>query len=395
MTQMNKWKKGILQVLAVVVVLALALGGFKAMSAARKPPEKKGQVSLAPLVKAVKVAPEQMQITVMGYGTVKPCKTIQVVPQVQGRIVQRHEGLVDGGFFRANEALAVIEKRDFQIAAEMADATVAQAQVALETARAEGQIAKDQWKKMNPGKEPENILVYHEPQIRSAEAQLRAARVQLEKAKLDLERTQVSMPFDGRILSTEVDVGQFVTVGKSFATAYATDAVEIDIPLENEELQWLDLVLDGSKLGPLVSIGNDFAGAAHCWEGRIIRTKAQVDARSRMVYVVVRVANPFETSDQRPPLIPGMFVSAGIQGKTVPSVVSVPRHAIRAGDRVWLDIEGVLRIRPVTVLRTDKTNAYVSKGLTDGDVVITSPIDIITEGMTIRTLLESSSSTVD
>ncbi len=392
---MNKWKKGLLQVLAVTVVLALAMGGFAKMSAARKAPEKKDQVSLAPLVKAVKVTPQQMQITVTGYGTVKPCKTIQVVPQVQGRIVRRHEGLVDGGFFRAHEALVVIEERDFQIAVEMADATVAQAQVALETARAEGQIAKDQWQKMNPGKEPENILVYHEPQIRSAEAQLRAARVQLERAKLDLERTQVSMPFDGRILSTEVDVGQFVTVGKSLATVYATDAVEIDVPLENEELQWLDLVLDGSELGPLVSISSDFAGSKHCWEGRIVRTKAQVDARSRMVYVVVRVANPFEKSGARPPLMPGMFVSAGIQGITVPSVVSVPRHAIRAGNQVWLDIEGVLSIRPVTVLRTDKTHAYVGQGVTDGDVVITSPIDIITEGMAIRTLLESSSSAVD
>ena len=387
MIQMKKWKKALLQLIASVLILGASVYGYVRMTAARKAPERKEMVRAAPLVSAFEVSVQSMQMTVKGNGTVQARKEVQVVPQVAGKIVRRHEHLVNGGFFHAREPLVVVEKRDYQIAVEMAESTVTQAEVALEIERAEAQIAKDQWQKMNPGKEPKSILVYHEPQIRSAQAQLRSAGVQLEKTQLDLERTVVSIPFDGRILQTHAEVGQFVTVGQSIATVYATDAVEIEIPLRDSQLEWLDLPLDASGSGPGVTVRCFFAGALHAWQGSVVRTLGRVDVRSRMVSLVVQVDKPFDTTSGRPPLTPGMFVQVEIVGRHYASVISIPRHALRPDKQVWLAVEERLKSVPVTVLRLDKGHATISSGLSEGDVVITSSIDIVTDGMGIRVRL--------
>ena len=384
---MNKWMKAAIQAVAAILIVGGACLGYLAMVSLQKDPERKELAPTAPLVNAVVVAVQSMQMTVEGHGTVKPLKEVQLVPQVAGKIVRRHDQLVDGGFFRAREPLVVIEERDYQIAVEMAESTVAQAEVALEIERAEAQIAKDQWQKMNPGKEPKSILVYHEPQIRSAQAQLRAAGVQLEKTQLDLERTVVSIPFDGRILQTHAEVGQFVTVGQSIAIVYATDAVEIEVPLRDSQLEWLDLPLDASGSGPGVTVRCFFAGALHAWQGSVVRTLGRVDVRSRMVSLVVQVDKPFDTTSGRPPLTPGMFVQVEIVGRHYASVISIPRHALRPDKQVWLAVQERLKSVPVTVLRLGKGNATISSGLSEGDVVITSSIDIVTDGMGIRVRL--------
>ena len=382
---MNKWKKTFMQLAAVIIIIAVSIFIYTKLSAAKKAPEKKSDPTPAPLVQVIKVKPKNMQMDVTGYGTVKPCKIVQVVPQVSGKIISRNKNMVDGGFFKADTALVTIEKSDYEIAVQMAQAKVAQAMVALDREEAEAKIAKDQWQKLNPEHEPQNILVYHEPQIRSAKAQLKAARVQLEKAQLDLQRTKISMPFNGRVLSAKVDIGQFISTGQSIAEVYSTSALEIEVPLENQELQWLDLAMDGSGNGPQVKVYSTFAGKKRLWHGKVVRTRAQIDTKSRMVYIVVQVNDLFDTANSKIPLTPGMFVSVCIQGRTVKSVIPVPRHAVHNKNQVWTAKDGILKIIPVKIIRKDKNLVYISKGLNPGDYIITSPIEIISNGMKIRT----------
>ncbi len=389
---MKAWKRVLLQLLLIIVVLTTAVGIFQAMSSARKQPEKKERDTSAPLVHAVTVSFQAMDMTVAGYGSVRARKEVQVVSQVSGKIVRRHQDLVDGGFFAARAPLVEIERRDYEIAVQMAQAIVAQAQVALEREQAEAEIARDQWERLNPGQVPDSILVFHEPQIRSAQAQLSSARAQLEKAELNLERTRIGMPFAGRTISTSVEIGQFVTSGQALALVYPTDKVEIEIPLENSELEWFDVPLRGGA-GAEVRLIGSFAGCEQSWKGRVVRTKGRIDAKSRMVRVVVQVDEPFAVTDDRSALVPGMFVKAEILGKTMASVAAVPRHALRQGNQLWVAEAGRLQIKPVRIVRMDRDNAYISAGLSNDDVVITSAIDIVAEDMKIRVrLLDESNS---
>ncbi|MHC4236713.1 MAG: efflux RND transporter periplasmic adaptor subunit [Planctomycetota bacterium] len=394
---MNKWQRALVQIALVAVIVAVAIGAAKMMSSFRKAPEKKEQTVSAPLLNAIEVYPETLEMVVQGYGTVKPRMEVQVVPQVSGRVVRCHRQLVNGGFFKADEALVVIEQTDYTLAVESAAAAVAQAEVKVEQEKAEADVAHQEWENLHPDKQPDSILVFREPQIRNAQAQLSAAKARLAKAKLDLERTTITMPFDGRVVQTGIDEGQFITAGAPIATVYRTDVVEIAVPLEDAELEWFDLPLDGNHSGDAagtpVGVFASFAGGEHSWQGRLVRTEGRIDPKSRMVHVVAQVTDPFKPVSSRPPLTPGMFVRVDIEGREVKDIYRLPRYAIRRGREVWIaagteEIK-TLTVHPVEVVRMDKTFAYVAAGLNEGDLIITSALETVVNGMAVRVLADN------
>lgn len=393
---MKKWKTPLIQFALVVVIVAVAIIVAKTMSSFRKAPETAPPNVPPPLLNAKQVYPETLQMTVQGFGTVKPRTEVQVVPQVSGKVTQCHPQLVNGGFFQADEALVMIEQTDYILAVESADAAVAQAEVKVEQEKGEADVARQEWKKLHPNTQPDSMLVFREPQIRNAQAQLNAAKAQLDKAKLDLERTTITMPFDGRIVQTNIDVGQFLTAGAPIATVYRTDIVEIVVPLEDAELEWFDLPLNGNgnsaAAGTPVNVFASFAGGEYSWQGQLVRTEGEIDPKSRMVHVVVQVTDPFKSHSKRPPLTPGMFVRVEIKGRQIKDIYRVPRYAIRRGTEVWVATgtgeTKKLTFQPIDVIRMDRDFAYISEGLNEDDFVITSALGTVTDGMAVRIQVE-------
>ena len=393
-------RKVILQLFAVIAVIAVGVGIAKLLISLKKPPEKKELQIAAPLLNAQEVHRETMQMVVRGFGTAGPAIEVQIVPQVSGMVVDCHKDFVNGGFFKAKEALIVIDQRDYKLAVESAASAVAAAQVQVDKETAEADVAKKEWALLHPEKEPESALVFREPQIRQAKAQLRAATAQLETAKLSLERTVISMPFDGRVVSESVDIGQYLAPGQPIATVYATDMIEIVVPLEDSELEWFDVSMNhvvSSEVvsGPEVEVKAMFAGVEHKWQGRVVRTEGRIDSSSRMVRVVAQVDRPFDTSNGNAPLVPGMFVEVLIKGKELKDVFRIRRYAVRNVDEVWVVNDNRLHIQKVKIARRDKEYAYVTSGIEDGDIIVTSPLDTVTDGMQVRVDIMGSQETVE
>jgi RND family efflux transporter MFP subunit len=318
---------------------------------------------------------------------------VDIVPEVPGKVVSMHPELKVGGFIRAGETILQIDKRDYELAVEQSRAAVAQAQVALDMEKAEADVAKREWRQLHPDSEPDSPLVLREPQIKQAEATLESANAQLATAKLKLERTEVSLPLDILIISENVDLGQYVNVGQSLGSGYGVEAVEIEVPLEDKELAWFDVFgsavsVNGngaSERRTAATVKARFAGAEHTWQGYVTRTTGQADRTSRMVSVVVEVANPFEGPSGKPPLLPGVFADVIIEGRTLKDAVAVPRDAIRGGNQIWAVNDGRLHIRSLDIVRADKDYAYAVSGLGDKAEVIISSLDAAVDGMDVRT----------
>lgn len=374
-----------LHVLLVVLLLIAGAGGAALLAFSRSAPERTERPVVGPLVEIQEVVSENRRVTVEGYGEVVPERSVNVVPQVAGVVVEVHPSLVAGGFFRAGQALVTIDPRDYELAVQRAEAVVARAEVRLEQEQAEAAVARQEWQALNPGEDPPSGLVVREPQVRQAEAELTSARADLESARLNLERTRVSVPFDGVVVSKSVDLGQFVTVGTQVATVYGRATAEVRVPLENRELAWITVPnLDGSGGSP-VSVRAEFAGRVHTWPGRVDRLEARVDPNSRMVTVVARVDSPYSERDGRPPLLPGTFVDVTIEGTEVEEMITIPRHALHADNTVWVVEDDTLRIRPVTVARTERFQVLITDGLAAGERIVVSALDAVTDGMAVRT----------
>lgn len=373
--------RNMLQILLVVVVLILGAGATAALILSRQAPETVERPTRGPLVEARTVTTETVRADIAGQGEVRARRSVQLAPQVTGRVVATHPSLVAGGRMRAGETLLRIDPRDFELAVERARAAVARSATTIEREQAEADAAVAEWREMQGDAEAPPLLA-RKPQIAQARAELAAAEADLATAKLNLGRTRLDVPFDGMVVEESVEVGQLVTAGQSVATLYGTDRVEVRVPLADRELAWIEMPT--GQDGPPAEVRVDFAGGDHSWSGTATRLESQVDARSRMVQLVVEVPRPFDPADDRPPLMPGTFADVVIEGKTLEDVIVIPRFALRADDMVWVVDDGTLSIRPVEVLRADRDRVYLGRGLSSGERIIVSSLDAVTEGMAVR-----------
>lgn len=374
-------------------VLVLALGAYVALMIIRAKPEpeqRPPEISL-PLVQVMEVESESRRLIVHAEGTVAPKTTSQLTSEVSGRVVWMSPALVAGGFFKAGEVLLRVDSRVYQLAVVRARSAVAQARLKLATEEQEATLARQEWEDLGSGRP--TSLVLREPQINEANASLAAAEAALEHAEYDLERTRVKAPYDGRVWSETVDVGQFVAVGAALARLYGVDFAEVRLPIPDDELAYLHLPLayrgqSQSAGGPGVVLRAEFAGKRHQWTGRILRTEGEVDPRTRMVHAVAEVKDPYGRSSdrRRPPLAVGMFVEAEIEGKWVSDVVVLPRSVLR-GDRVLVvDETDHLYYRAVEILRAERDQVLIVSGLNEGERVCVSVLQTPVNGMRVEVI---------
>jgi RND family efflux transporter MFP subunit len=246
-----------------------------------------------PRVTVMTVDDHTEAVSIRGFGSVKAKRSVTLVPQVSGEIVSKSADFEAGGYFTAGQVLLKIDDTDYRLAVARARADLAQAQVNLARAEEEAQVARSEWETIgstrldsegNPA-EP-TPLVLHEPQLKLAQAGLEAARAALHQAEVNLGRCTVSAPFDGRVLTADIDAGQYLRSGTAVGAVYATDVAEITVPVPDEELAWITLNgLDRTR--PNVVVIAEFAGDSHSWSGHAVRLGGAVDARSRLVPVVV------------------------------------------------------------------------------------------------------------
>ena len=342
--------------------------------------------AVAPMVRTVEVHPETLQLTVHTNGTVAPRTESDLVPEVSGSVLEKSEALVSGGFFARGDVLLRIDPLDYAVALEQAKAALARAESELHNARKDLQ-RQSSLKQHNATSEAQRDDSIN--RVRIGEASMREARAWLSRTRRDLDRTELKAPYDGRVRSERVDVGQFVNRGSAVATIYAVDTVEIRLPIHDDELAFLDLpmVYGGSQAHAIpVILQARFAGAVHQWHGEVVRTEGELDPRTRMVNVVASVKDPYLPRDGRPPLSVGLFVEAEIQGATFDNVTLLPRSALRADNQVYvIDDANRLHFREVTIMRVDQDQVFITAGLQPGERVCISPIQATADGMLVRT----------
>lgn len=365
-----------------LIVLASLLGAVTllATSPTLKPsiPE-----PVATTVRFIEVAPQAVQLTVHSQGTVSPNTETELIPEVSGRVHWISPSLVNGGTFAADEVLLRLEDQDYRSSVERAAA-------ALQRAEAEHQHARFELTRMESLEARQlasrSVLENALRAFRVAEAALQDAQASLDQARRDLDRTVISAPFSGLVRRESVDIGQFVSRGTSIATLYASADAEVRLPIADRQLAFLNLPLGmrgelPPELQPRVTIWAEFAGQRLTWQGRIVRSEAQIDTMSRMVHVVARVDN----DDADTPLSVGLFVNAEIEGLMAEDVVVLPRAALREGNRVLIvDAEDRLRYREIEPLRLHQDQVLVRAGLAPGERVCVSPLQTAVDGMPVK-----------
>ena len=387
---MKKYSKA----LKIFLPVAILLAGFAVMMIMVKsrPEQKKVQRrSPAMLVEVMRAESTDTISMAHATATVSAAREITVVPQVSGVVTSVEKDFVAGGFFRKGQVLFTIDETDYALALKSVEAARAKARHDLATVKSRAAIAQQEWEILDSGKgEKPNPLVLYEPQLKEAEAALGSADASVKLAELNLSRTRLRAPFDARVRSENIDVGQYISMGSQVAVLAGTETAEVTVPLLKEELDWIRIPRPGAMAGGSEATVSKGKGAdTDRWSGRVVRSLGEVDPKSRMVSVVVEIQDPYgiraEGGDAAR-LLNGSFVDVAIEGRPLKTVFVLPHSVLREDSTLWvMDKEGLLRIKDVSVPRMEKDRIIIGSGINDGDRIVVTNISGAADGLRLRT----------
>ena len=348
----------VFKVLLPFLVLAVSLrGAYWFMQ--NKPQAKRFTPPAAKLtVEATRLKAQDYQITIRSYGIVSPRTESTLIPQVSGEITRISPNFREGGFFEKGEILLEIDPRDYEAAVKIAQANLEQIR------------------------------------LTASKTTTLVEKTRLEQAKLKLQRTRIQAPFAGRIRSKSVDIGQFVSPGTPLAKIYAIDYVEIRLPLNNQQLEFVDLPEQyrndaDPQQGPSVVVTARVGQKKYQWRGRIVRTEGTIDRTSRQIFVIAQIDDPYSRrTEGTPPLKIGQFVTAEIEGKKLHNTLVIPRSTLYQGNEVVLIEKDKLQRKTVDVFWSDSQKAIITSGLKPGDVLALTSVSSLPSGTPVAAIID-------
>ncbi|MFN3710717.1 MAG: efflux RND transporter periplasmic adaptor subunit [Alishewanella aestuarii] len=363
-------------ILISAVVVAIGLGAM------RKPPAKVVEQRLPLLVNTIELAPQDLTYRIASQGTVSPKLETTLMSEVNGRIIRVAENFVAGGFFKKGDLLVQVEPADYLTAVKAAEAALAGAKAQLEEERARARVAETEWRSFTEGKAP--ALGLRQPQLASALANVQSKEAELERAQRDLARTEIRAPYDGMVRSRMANLGQFISRGSQLGMILGTEVAEVRLALTDTDFGFLPQQQAQVQQIPVI-LSATIAGQPLQWQANIVRTEGVLDERSRVIYAVAEIQDPYQREGTGIPLQFGRFVQAQISGIAATQVTKVPRHLLRPGNQLLVvDAEQQLQFRQVQLSRADADFAYIGSGFEAADRLVISPVTNPLAGTQVR-----------
>ena len=355
-------------------------------------------IKTAMLVDVVQVNRGDYKPVIVATGTVQAAKDITLSTQVGGEVIRISDNFTPGSFVKKGEVLLQINPADYRNTLQLrrSDLELAKSDLSVEMGRQE--VARKDYELIGEDLPIKNKdLVLRKPQLEAAKANIAAAQAAVDQARLNLQRTTVRAPFDAHIITRNANVGTQLAPGADIGRLVGMEEywVAADVPVS--KVNWLSFAENDPGAGADVKVID-----ANSWpegqyrRGYLYKLVGALDTQTRLARILISVPDPLvrkTDADTIPPLIIGTFVEAHIQAKQLKDVIRLSRDYLRQDNTVWLMKDGKLNIRKVEVLFEDPDYAYISKGLSDGEMVVTTDLSTVVEGSELRT--EGSKAKVD
>jgi len=417
-------KGGLFKTIRVFVVIFIALVLAAVLVVMRPKAERQVPVDTGLLVEVLPAKAENINMVVESFGTVAPRESLKLVAQVRGPIVDIDPAFKEGGFVKKNTRLIQIDPRTYRLTVERSNVQIKQAEAELKRLAQEAinlqarvkiagsdvKLAKNEYlrlKKLIDRKviaqsqldkaeqaylasqerlqALNNQLALIDPQKEQLIAARDMTRVMYQEARLDLERSSIVAPFEGWVVEKAIEVGQHVSLGQQLGQIYRAGQLDIEVRIPSKDLKWF---LDDMGIEAPISADVVFnnGGSENIWSGRVARIKAMMDQRTRTLPMVIEVDETRITAQQKDSfrLRPGMFVTVRIKGKEIQNVFVLPRYLVYPGDVVYTVKDDILKPNSVKILRGYKDTVVIGDGLSEGELIVKSPLSSPSEGMRVR-----------
>lgn len=349
---------------AVATLLLLAV----VYAVAAPPRENAGARNAAPNASAPEVAVatarlEAASIYVRSVGTVRPIKSVQVLPLVDGPIMR--VGFVDGQTVAQGDVLFEIDARPYQAALAQAEGQLARDQADLEAAGRD--LARTEQLAKN-GYATGQALDQQKSRVGQLNAALKTDQGRIAQARIDLDRTTIRAPIAGRVGAAAVTEGNVVRAGQTIALTSINllAPIEVQFTVQQERLQEIQARVQQQK--NLVAHVSNSENTKRLADGALTFIDNRVDPTTGTVQMKAR----FDNVDGA--LWPGQFVNVELELERRPQAVVIDSRAIQTGpDGRYVFVIGAddtVEARPVKLAVLEDKSAIVSEGLAGGERVV-------------------------
>lgn len=380
MTVMNFVKHAILP-------LGILIAGGVTMGILIKSSEAEQRVDVVPpplQVEIIEATQSDQLVKVYASGVVQPSHQVNLVPQVQGKIVYVAEDLRAGRRFRKGDVIAKIEQADYKLAVAGERSRVEQAKLNLAIEKEREMDAQREWELLgNKGEAPE--LASRKPQLRLAELGVEAANAGLERAELALSRTVLTAPFDCIVKTEQLELGQVVG-GGPVATLQGTKQFQVRVSVPTNHLPNLHIPGVTGEEGSLAEVQFKISKDSVVQKkGSVLGLESELDPQARTINLLIGIDSPMDGEGL--PLLLGSYVDVELDGQSVLETVRIPATALREGAYVLVaDAEDKLARKDVKVGWFDQADVVITEGVASGDRIVTTSMSYPIYGASLEIL---------
>lgn len=371
----TKWQ---LQMGAALVCSGLMLSGCGQQASTES-------VAAIPDVGIVEIQAQAVTLTTELSGRTSAFQVSEVRPQVGGIIQKRL--FVEGADVKAGQALYQIDPATYQATYDSARASLAKAEASLISTR-------------NKASRYEELVAIKavsqqdnddsQAALKQAQADVASAKAAVETARINLDYTRVAAPISGRIGRSSVTPGALVTAGQSaaLATVQQLDTIYVDVTQSSAEL--LRLKRDLAS-GQLKAAGANQAsvklmledGSVYPEAGKLQFSDVTVDQSTGSITLRAVFPNP------KGDLLPGMYVRAVLEEGGEDRAILVPQQGVTRDTKgnptaLVVGAENKVELRVLKTRRTVGDKWLVSEGLKAGDKMIVDGLQKIGPGMPVN-----------
>ena len=366
--RLGRWRAG--------GALLLVLGGFWYFNHQGTGQPRGGRGGGAAPVRVAKVVRRDIPVIERNIGTVVANETVDVTPQVQGRVQAAF--FKEGQMVKKGDLLFQIDPRPFEAALGQVKGQLAKDQAALDGARRD---LKRFQALMAVNAESQQVVDDESATVAADEGIVEADKSNVQTAELNVEYTQIRAPVDGKTGPITIMPGNVISVTGTTATVNPLVVIsqiqpikisfflpQTDLPRieKRQKTGGLTATVDMSDIG-----GGNFTVPVNFVSNAVNATSGTIELRAT-----------YDNADAS--LVPGQLVNVVVELADIPNAIVVPHDALASGpdgQYVYKIAGGRAQQIPVTVLFDDSKNVAVQGALAAGDdVVVDGQLEVVPGG---------------
>ena len=271
----------------------------------------------------------------------------------------------------------VPEVRGAKAALDLADKNQHRYEKLVETGDVSRAIYDQQKSQRDQAAEQYQALIHQAQQnyaaIANSQGAVDAAQTNLSLAKRNLTYTNVTAPMAGYVSDRPADIGEYISPQQKVATIVNLNPLRVRIDVPEQSIPQI-------RVGESVSV-SVAAYPDRNFSGHVARVSPSLNSTSRTLTVEADVQNP------NAELKPGQFATVRVLLPQSEAAVLVPQRALRTisgSTYVYVLKNGFAQQRLVQTGQTEGDLIEIKSGVTADEVVATSSVDQLSDGMAVR-----------